>query len=672
MNNSQREPLQKFSLTWRLVLSVCSIVSVIFIILSIIAVNRIKQQSTERVKSGIARAIETEASNVEELFLSRYKVLQTAFDSTTMQNWLSSRTQAWAPLDSEPQYADVNQFLTRIVNSEPEIISVFYSPERSREYWDESGRIPQKVMTRPITDIPWWRLTEAQGRGVVNEPFEDSRTQVVSAAISKPVLDSQGRRIAIAGIDLKLEAIQKQVTNNTKYQGIGYAFLYQDDGRLITLPPNTNLQPENRNLQELNTLTGNSGFNALNNLSEHLSYFSVQWQHKDYLAAVIKVDMDEPMMNWRLVLLYPQAKIDEPINNAIWQLILMTVVLLIAIALVLTWSIRLGLKPLQEVTNAMARIVSGDGDLTQRLDVKSNDEIGKVASLFNDFVDNINEIVANSLRVSNSVSASSANMQQMMVKAEQAVKEQDAQLDMVATATTELSHAVSEISRSSQSSSDATIEVKRQVEHGMNLATQADQQINQMASSFRDNEVLLNELNESSDRIGEVLDVIGSIADQTNLLALNAAIEAARAGEHGRGFAVVADEVRTLAKQTQESTHNIQTIIDSLRENTKRVLEAMVVNRSQAEDSVQHAQAIHQKLTELTAQVEQIQMQSVEIATATHQQSTVLEDVSKNIVTTKDLSHNTSTLMQTANTAGGQLQEESEALLQSLQHFKTQ
>ncbi|WP_440056610.1 methyl-accepting chemotaxis protein (plasmid) [Pseudoalteromonas sp. T1lg65] len=671
MKSSQRGMLGNMSLTWRLVLSVCSIVSVIFIVLSVIAVNRVKVESTERTKAGLARAIETEAANVRELFVSRYKVLQTTFDSNTMQQWLSSRVQPWAPLDAEPLYAQVNQFLSRVVDSEPEIISVFYSPEKSREYWDEGGRIPQKVMTRPITEIPWWQLTEEKRQGVVNEPFEDSRTKIVSAAISKPVFDHNGRRIGIAGVDLKLEAIQDQVANNTKYQGAGHAFLFQHDSRLITLLPDTQLEGKDRTLNKLDSLSGNSGFTAMETLEDDLSFFPVMWQNQPYLAAVAKVTVSEPLMNWRLVLLYPQQKIDAPINQAIWQLILMTIVLIAVIALVLTWSIKRGLRPLQEVGDAMARIVNGDGDLTQRLEIKNDDEIGRVAGLFNGFVNNINEIVSNSLRVSDSVSASSANMQQMMVNAEQAVREQDSQLDMVATATTELAHAVNEISRNSQRSSDATIEVKQQVEHGMSLATQADQQINQLASSFRESEELVKELNISSDRIGEVLDVIGKIADQTNLLALNAAIEAARAGEHGRGFAVVADEVRTLASQTQDSTHNIQTIIDSLRGNTKRVLEVMVNNRLQAEESVEHAQTIHQKLTELTTQVEQIQMQSVEIATATHQQSTVLEDVSKNIVTTKDLSHSTSELMKEANAAGGKLQEESEALLQSLQHFKT-
>ena len=659
------------SLKWRLVVSVCSIVSLIFIGLSIIAIDRITSESTQRIKSGLARTVEIEASNVKELFASRYKVLETAFDSVTLQNWLKSRTTMWSSLEEELLYPKVNQFLTRLVNSEAEITSLFYSPEKSREYWDENGRIAQHIMTRPITDIPWWKLTSKVGKAVVNEPFEDTRTNIVSAAITRPVYDEQGQLIAIAGIDLKLDSIQKQIANSTRYQGNGNAFLFQQDKRLITMLPDTDIAPIDRTLDTLDTLEGNSGFVQLASIQQDLGFYPVTWQGEEYLAAVVKVEMEKPLMNWRLVLLYPQMEIDAPISKAIWQLMLMTVVLILTIGFILSWLIKRGLMPLNEVGDAMARIVNGDGDLTQRLNVKNNDEIGRLAGLFNSFVDDINSIVSNSLRVSASVSESSANVQQMMLHADEAVRNQDSQLDMIATATTELTQAVSEISRSAQNSSDATIEVKQQVQHGMTLATQADRQINELATSFQQTEALVNELNISSDRIGEVLDVIGKIADQTNLLALNAAIEAARAGEHGRGFAVVADEVRTLASQTQDSTHNIQTIIDALRHNTKQVIEVMVDNRSHAEESVQHAQTIQQKLSDLTEQVEHIQLQSEEIATATLQQSTVLEDVSRNIVTTRDLSHNTSELMNEANSASGELKSESEALLASLQHFKT-
>ena len=667
--------LSGVSLKWRMVAGVCAIISIILLVLSTMTVKQISRDNLEEIKSGIAQVIKSEAVNIESLLSTRYKVLETTFEAPSVVNWLATRETMWEEIENDPQYHQVNAFLKKIVATEDEITSLFYSPLKTKEYWDENGRIPKQVMTSSIESVPWWNKTMEAGTAVVNEPFQDSRTKIVAAAMTKPLYGDSGEQLAIVGIDLKLESIQRLVRQHAKYNNQGEAFLFQENGQLITLPETAQLSRENPrsvlSLSSFDDLASNTGFAQMQSIRQQVEFFSVVWQGKEQLAAVVKLESSEPLMQWRLAILYPQSEIDAPINAAVYQFIGMTLLLLLVIAIVVGVMIHVNMKPLAELNEAMERIVSGDGDLTQRIDVKTRDEIGQLSRLFNKFVANIDSVVRDSLQVSAEVSSSSSAMQSMMKQADTAVQNQNAELDMIAAATTELSQAVNEISQNAENSSQATETVQSQVNQGMMLVTDANEQIKKLASSFKESEQLVSDLNTSSDRIGEVLDVIGSIADQTNLLALNAAIEAARAGEHGRGFAVVADEVRTLAKQTQESTSNIQLIIDSLRNNTKSVLNVMVENRSHAEDSVAHAEQIYTKLSQLTRDVEEIQVQSAEIAESTAQQSQVLDDIAKNIVTTKDFSDDTSKMMNNANNAGGELKQESDNLLQNLQRFKT-
>jgi methyl-accepting chemotaxis protein len=329
-----------------------------------------------------------------------------------------------------------------------------------------------------------------------------------------------------------------------------------------------------------------------------------------------------------------------------------------------------GLSPLNEIGNAMSRIVSGDGDLTQRLDIKYYDEVGRLAGLFNQFVENIQQLVQESVHVSTQVKDASENLHQMMGKADQAVESQNSELDMISTATTEMAYTVDEICDSAETTRHATESAKSNVQNGLELVTNANLQINQLADSVMNAEELVNELEVSSQRIGGVLDVIGKIADQTNLLALNAAIEAARAGENGRGFAVVADEVRALASQTQESTANIQSIINTLHNSTSQVLVVMTENKKLAKVSVQRASEISVQFDSLNKQIIDIQEQSIHSAESTSQQSSALEDVSKNLVKTKDLSGNTLDIMHQAKEASLQLAAESTALQKTLNKFK--
>lgn len=214
MLGSKNSPWLKLSMTARLVLSVCSIISVILLVISIIVINRLSDETTSKIQSSLSRVVETEASNITQLFLSRYKVLETAFEAPSIKHWIETREKPWEEIDGNIEYNYVNQYFKSLVTSEDEITSIFYSPMKTGEYWDENGRIPREYMTSSIKTVPWWIKTKQADQGVVNEPFEDSRTKVVSAALSMPVYSYSGKLIAIAGLDLKLEVIQQHIKKN--------------------------------------------------------------------------------------------------------------------------------------------------------------------------------------------------------------------------------------------------------------------------------------------------------------------------------------------------------------------------------------------------------------------------------------------------------------------------
>jgi methyl-accepting chemotaxis protein len=662
--------LVKSSLVKRLVIGIGTVTSLLLILVSIMLSNEMSTVNRDKINDGISQVVSLESERVKSLLTNGYKVLKTSFSAPTVSAWIEGRDEMWQEIDHMPEYKVTNRYLKYVVESEDTVTSLFYSPERTREYWDENGRIPEHIMTKPITDIGWWSMTKKHKGPVVNEPFADSRSGIVSAAISMPLYDSSGDWIAIAGLDIPLQTIQDSIAHKTKFKGKGEAFLFEENGSLIVLPggevPSENIQ----SLDNLDMQEGNSGFSNMRNITGNIERFEIIWNNEPHMVTVAKVTMNEPVLSWRLALIFPIAEIEKPINKMAIELIFMSAFLIIIITIALYILVQRGLSPLNEIGDAMSRIVSGDGDLTQRLGIKYQDEVGRLAGLFNQFVENIQQLVHESVHVSTQVKEASENLHQMMGKADQAVESQNSELDMISTATTEMSHTVDEICESTETTRQATESAKSNVQNGLELVTNANLQINQLADSVMNAEELVNELEVSSQRIGGVLDVIGKIADQTNLLALNAAIEAARAGENGRGFAVVADEVRTLASQTQESTANIQSIINTLHNSTSQVLAVMTENKKLAKISVQRASEISVQFDSLNVQIIDIQKQSIHSAESTSQQSSALEDVSKNLVKTKDISGNTLDIMHQAKEASLQLADESTDLQKTLNKFK--
>ena len=226
-------------------------------------------------------------------------------------------------------------------------------------------------------------------------------------------------------------------------------------------------------------------------------------------------------------------------------------------------------------------------------------------------------------------------------KANSIIEGQKQEIDMVATAAAELAQTSIDISNNAKLSNGLASQAEEKVLHGVGVVEQATKGISVLSENVISASNVVNQLKDGTQSIGEVLSVIRSIADQTNLLALNAAIEAARAGEQGRGFAVVADEVRTLASRTQESTSNIESIIDELQSTASKAVAVMNISQNEAQQSVELTQQVHAVLNDITTVISKFQRQTHEISDAVSQQANVAEEVSRNVENVRLLTDDT-------------------------------
>ncbi len=316
--------------------------------------------------------------------------------------------------------------------------------------------------------------------------------------------------------------------------------------------------------------------------------------------------------------------------------------LFIGILIALAISRSIG-KPLQQTTAAMNDIAQGEGDLTQRLSVNGKDEIAELSQAFNRFAEKVQQMV---VQVSGSTSQLASAAEQMSVitdETHQSVEDQHSQIEQVATAINEMATTAQEVASSASNAAQAAHTADEESKQGGVVVQETIGTIDSLANDIGQAVSVINQLEENSDNIGGVLDVIRGIADQTNLLALNAAIEAARAGEQGRGFAVVADEVRTLAHRTQESTQEIQSMIESLQLGARNAVEVMNQSNERSQACVEKAASAGTSLTSITNSVNQINEMNLQIATAAEEQTSVAEEINRNVLQINTLVESTAT-----------------------------
>ncbi|PUA28684.1 MAG: chemotaxis protein [Cellvibrio sp. 79] len=349
-----------------------------------------------------------------------------------------------------------------------------------------------------------------------------------------------------------------------------------------------------------------------------------------------------------------------------------TVLALLAASLITVYILirSLVLAPVDEVTRSLATIADGGGDLTRRLPTDSQNEIAALAHNFNRVMEHIADIIRNVVQVNDKVRTNVNTMSSATESTVNSTSQQLREIELVATAVEELSASATEIARHAGDTAERTNATSILAEEGNTIVNLSLENVNRLTGQIESTAQKIQVLKNNSVNIGSVMEVIRTIAEQTNLLALNAAIEAARAGEQGRGFAVVADEVRSLAQKTRSSTEEIESIIVQLQRAADEAHQAMSTSTSSARETIDTASKVGSALDKIRANIGIINDMNHQIATASHQQSSVANEVSKNITAIHGLSENVVQNAQVVNHSGSQLINETSELKKQIDNFK--
>jgi methyl-accepting chemotaxis protein len=327
-------------------------------------------------------------------------------------------------------------------------------------------------------------------------------------------------------------------------------------------------------------------------------------------------------------------------------------------------------RPLVATVNALKGISEGEGDLTVRLRVRGNDEITGLTRYFNGFVEKVHKVMEQVNSSSYAVSASAEELSSITEQGSKSIAQQAKETDQVATAIHEMSTTVHEVAQNAGEAAGAANQADQEAKQGKTQVENAITAINALSGQVQGSADVIQRLRSDSDNIGSVLEVIRGVAEQTNLLALNAAIEAARAGEQGRGFAVVADEVRTLAQRTQESTDEIQAMIEQLQKAAQEAVVSMDVSLRSTEETVKTAGEAGTSLDAILQAVESIRDMNDMIASAAEEQSLVAEEINRNVVNIVDLSQVSADSTQQVNHASEGLAKQADNLHNLVSQFK--
>lgn len=466
---------------------------------------------------------------------------------------------------------------------------------------------------------PWYQQAMSEGRASFTGTYQDAQSGETLLSAIAPV--RSGHFEGVAGMDISLTAIQNLLSTITLGDS-GYVVLMNQDGTLLFHPDSNMI---GKNAQEL------LGFKPqLDGTPAQFDRDSTTWS-----AAFFPIS-DARGVTWYMGSMVNWDQINEPVIAARATGVTIAIVGLLIALVVLRLGIRFLMAPVRRLNTAMSDIASGDADLTQRLDDSANDEFGELARSFNRFVANIQQVVKEVKERSDELDENVTALRNTSSTSRSSVESQQSEIDMIATAINEMSAAAGEIAQNAQQTAEAAENADQESRESLLTVTASRDAVQKLSNEVNAAAEVIDTLGKDVSSITTVLEVIQGIAEQTNLLALNAAIEAARAGEAGRGFAVVADEVRNLAQRTQSSTEEINNMIERLQKGAGDAVEVMKASTAVSNVSMEKAQDAMESLNRIAEAITAISQMTSQIATASEEQTSVTEELNASITRIAD------------------------------------
>ncbi|MEZ8122326.1 methyl-accepting chemotaxis protein [Vibrio splendidus] len=615
------------------------------------SVSQLNAQETQRyVDEAVYRAEMLAASaqflknNADENFTPSEE-LRTALDEMVRRSVLNFDSIQGAYLVFQPDLLD---------GEDANYVDADYvgSNEKGRfaPYWkvaDNGENVLANVLSEPIlsddSNSERFYCPLSSGQTCISTPrvVNSGGTALLTSSISVPILVDDVA-IGFLGIDLRLDGLTSVVTQSDQslFDGAGAVYVVSLDGSVIAS-------------DDSSTAVG-SVFQSDNTNSDLMTDFifggevTTQWsENGEWLLAFAPVTAAN--QTWGVLFEIPREsvvadanRLDSIISTKVsegiqTEVIAGVIFILFGLAIIAFSSLSI-VKPIRQVVERLNDIASGEGDLTQRLEVKSQDEIGQLSQGFNLFLDKLQHTIKEVIQTTEQVASTTSQAKASASSTRESSESQFKEVDLVATAAEEMTQTAGLVVQNAEVAVDAACEANRSARQGQQVIELSAGEMRKLVERMSSAVPIVEELAKNNGNITEILSVIEGISEQTNLLALNAAIEAARAGEQGRGFAVVADEVRNLASRTQSSVGEIRAVIDKVHAGTQDVVEAIQEGNILANDTALHVQNAVEDLGSIFTSIEEISDMNSQIVRAAEEQQSVSGEVNQSVVNIRDLS----------------------------------